>query len=42
MSASVPDMLPLTGKYNKIPGPLGMEAASLKGKVALFTGSGKQ
>lgn len=41
MSASVPDMVPQTGKYNKIPGPLGIDAAMLKGKVALVTGSGR-
>jgi len=29
------------GKYNKIPGPLGIESASLKGKVALVTGAGR-
>jgi len=33
-------MVPLTGKFNKIPGPLGLDAASLKGKNALVTGSG--
>lgn len=26
--------------YTKVPGPLGLESASLKGKVALVTGSG--
>lgn len=30
-----------TSTYDKIPGPLGIEAASLKGKVALVTGSGR-
>jgi len=38
---SVPDMLPpQAGRYTKIPGPLGIESAMLKGKVALVTGSG--
>jgi hypothetical protein len=31
---------PEAGKYTKIPGPLGIESASLKGKVALVTGAG--
>lgn len=30
------------GKYNAIPGPLGLASASLEGKVALVTGAGKQ
>lgn len=29
------------GKYNAIPGPLGLASASLEGKVALVTGAGK-
>jgi hypothetical protein len=29
-----------TNKYTQIPGPLGLESASLKGKVALVTGAG--
>lgn len=29
------------GKYNAIPGPLGLQSASLEGKVALVTGAGK-
>lgn len=29
-----------TNPYAVIPGPLGLESASLKGKVALVTGSG--
>lgn len=29
------------GKYNTIPGPLGLASASLEGKVALVTGAGK-
>lgn len=32
---------PEAGKYTKIPGPLGIESASLKGKVALVTGAGR-
>ncbi len=28
------------GKYNAIPGPLGLASASLEGKVALVTGAG--
>lgn len=28
------------GQYTTIPGPLGLDAASLKGKVALVTGAG--
>src|SRR5689334_9013013 len=28
-------------KYDEIPGPLGLESASLQGKVALVTGAGK-
>lgn len=28
------------GKYNQIPGPLGLASASLEGKVALVTGAG--
>ena len=31
---------PEAGRYTKIPGPLGIESASLKGKVALVTGAG--
>jgi hypothetical protein len=31
---------PEAGKYTRIPGPLGIESASLKGKVALVTGAG--
>ena len=30
----------LSSKYDAIPGPLGLESASLKGKVALVTGAG--
>src|SRR6266566_2290234 len=30
-----------TNKYNVIPGPLGLGAASLAGKVALVTGAGR-
>lgn len=40
MAAAAPHMVPLTGKFNKIPGPLGIESAMLTGKVALVTGSG--
>lgn len=29
------------GKYNAIPGPLGLASASLEGKVALVTGAGE-
>lgn len=29
------------GKYNAIPGPLGLASASLEGKVALVTGAGR-
>lgn len=29
-----------SGKYDQVPGPLGMDSASLKGKVALVTGAG--
>ncbi|CAN8104305.1 unnamed protein product [Discula destructiva] len=29
------------GKYNAIPGPLGLKSASLEGKVALVTGAGR-
>jgi len=29
------------GKYNQIPGPLGLASASLEGKVALVTGAGR-
>lgn len=29
-----------TSKYDQIPGPLGLAAASLEGKVALVTGAG--
>lgn len=32
---------PITGKYNAIPGPLGIASASLEGKVALVTGAGR-
>ena len=28
------------GKYDKIPGPLGIQSASLAGKIALVTGAG--
>jgi len=31
----------VTGKYNAVPGPLGLGAASLAGKVALVTGAGR-
>lgn len=31
---------PIKGKYNAIPGPLGLASASLEGKVALVTGAG--
>jgi len=31
---------PVKGKYNQIPGPLGLASASLEGKVALVTGAG--
>lgn len=30
----------IKGKYNAIPGPLGLASASLEGKVALVTGAG--
>ncbi|KAK5657575.1 hypothetical protein OQA88_3149 [Cercophora sp. LCS_1] len=32
---------PVKGKYNAIPGPLGLASASLEGKVALVTGAGR-
>ncbi|KAI9666905.1 MAG: Trihydroxynaphthalene reductase [Alyxoria varia] len=39
---AVPDMLPATGnKFAEIPGPLGPDASSLQGKVALVTGAGR-
>lgn len=37
----MPGLTTLTGKYNQIPGPLGLESASLAGKVALVTGAGR-
>lgn len=39
--ATIPHTLPETGKYSKIPGPLGIDSARLDGKVALVTGSGR-
>ena len=39
-TTNVHSAAPEAGKYTKIPGPLGIESASLKGKVALVTGAG--
>jgi tetrahydroxynaphthalene reductase len=36
----MPGLTTSTGKYSQIPGPLGLAAASLEGKVALVTGAG--
>jgi hypothetical protein len=35
-----PVATPEPGRWTKVPGPLGIESASLKGKVALVTGAG--
>jgi tetrahydroxynaphthalene reductase len=40
-SIKMPGLTNEPGKYNAIPGPLGLAAASLEGKVALVTGAGR-
>ena len=40
-SVAMPAAVVEAGKYNAIPGPLGLAAASLAGKVALVTGAGR-
>ncbi|KAB5584702.1 tetrahydroxynaphthalene reductase [Coniochaeta sp. 2T2.1] len=37
----MPGLTTNTGKYDQIPGPLGLASASLEGKVALVTGAGR-
>lgn len=39
-TAKMPGTTNAPGRFNQIPGPLGLESASLAGKVALVTGAG--
>lgn len=38
---AMPAVTTANGKFDEIPGPLGLASASLAGKVALVTGAGK-